>query len=256
MTSPSMRRASICLTVLSFAVLGLAGTASATPTVTSFKIEALPIPGFPGTGDILGAGAVIKGEVAISGSEYDGSPPPLTGLKFFAPAGTKFHPQGFATCAPSVLEQSGPSLCPKQSIAGPKGFSVGIVTFGGERVPEMASVQPFFAPGGQLVDFVDGTTPVLIEILATAHVVGLSPPFGVGFIGEIPLIETLPGAPDASFEEGAVSVGSAYKQGKTTISYITMPRRCPRGGFPAKLEMSFLGGATTEAPYKMPCPKK
>lgn len=216
----------------------------------------MPIPGFPGTGDILGAGAVVRAEGAISGTEYGGSPPPLIGLKFYAPTGTKLHPQGFATCAPSVLENNGPGSCPKRSIAGPKGFAVGTVSFGGERVQETASVQPFFAPGGGVEAFVDGATPVSIEILAKGHFVDSSPPFGVELIGEVPLIETVPGAPDASFEEGTISGGAAYKQGKKTISYITMPNKCPRGGWPVKAELSFFGGATAQASYKMPCPRK
>ena len=75
---------------------------------------------------------------------------------------------------------------------------VGVVSFGGERVHETASVQPFFAPGGNLEFFVDGVTPVSIEILATGHVVSSAPPFGLEVIGEVPLIETVPGALDAS----------------------------------------------------------
>ena len=108
-------------------------------------------------------------------------------------------------------------------------------------------MQPFFAPGGDLEAFVDGTTPVSLEILATGHVVNASPPFGLEFIGEVPLIETVPGALDASFEHGSIRVGAAYKQGKKTISYITLPKTCPHGGWPVKLELSFLGGATAEA---------
>jgi hypothetical protein len=256
MKSTSVRRAAGWLAILGIAVLSVADTASAAPTITLFRIKAVSIPGFSGTGDILGAGAVIQGEATISGSEYAGAPPPLTGLRFYAPAGAKLDPRGFATCAPSVIEQSGPEFCPKKSIAGPRGFALGVVTFGTERVPEKASVQAFFVPGGQLVAFVDGTTPVSLEILATAHVVSSSPPFGLEFTGEIPLIETVPGAPDASFEEGAISVGAAYRQGKKIVSYVTLPSKCPRDGWLAKLEMSFLGGATAEASYRMPCPKK
>ncbi len=248
----------ISLAVLGLAVLGLSATASAAsaaPTIT-FKTTAVPIPGFPGTGDILGAGAAIQAEGTISGTEYGGFPPPLTEIKFYAPAGSKLHPQGFATCAPSVIEASGPAACPKQSIAGPKGFGAGVVSFGTERVRETASVQPFFAPGGNLEFFADGTTPVSIEILGTGHVVNASPPFGLEFFGEVPLIETVPGALDASIEEGTVKVGAAYKQGKKTISYITLPKKCPAGGLPVKVELSFFGGATAEASYKMPCPRK
>jgi hypothetical protein len=243
------------LTVVGLTVLGLTAQASASPTFT-FKTKALPIPGFPGTGDILGAGAVIQVEGKISGTEYGGFPPPLIGIKYYAPTGAKLHPHGFATCAPSTIEQSGPGPCPKTSIAGPKGSATGVVSFGTERVHETASVQPLFAPGGNLQFFVDGTTPVSLEILATGHVVGSSPPFGLEVIGEVPLIETVPGALDASVEEGTVSVGAAYKQGKKTISYVTVPKKCPKGGWPVKVELSFLGGATSEASYKMPCPKK
>jgi len=256
MTIASLRRTSTALAVLGLVVLGLSATASAAPTFM-FKLTAVPIPGFPHTGDILGAGAVIEGTGTISGTEYGGFPPPLIGGKFYAPAGAKLHPQGFATCAPSVIERSGPGPCPKTSIAGPKGSATGAVSFGGERVQETASVQLFFAPGGGLEGFVDGTTPVSIEILAPpAHIVNASPPFGPELVGEVPLIETVPGALDASFERGAIRVGAAYRQGKKTISYVTVPKRCPKGGFPVKVELSFLGGATAEASYKMPCPRK
>lgn len=109
-----MRRVTICLAVLGLAGLCLSAAASAAPTIT-FKIKVVPIPGFPGTGDILGAGAVIQGEGTISGAEYGGSPPPVVGIKFYAPAGAKLHSQGFATCAPSTIERGGPGQCPKQS---------------------------------------------------------------------------------------------------------------------------------------------
>jgi len=261
-TIASLRRTSTT-TLAMLAVLGLAwlslavagtSSAAAAPTFT-FKTKALPIPGFPHTGDILGAGAVIQVEGTVSGTEYGGFPPPLTGLKYFAPAGAKLHPQGFATCAPTVIEESGPAPCPKTSVAGPKGSFSGVVSFGTERVRETASVQPFFAPGGNLEFFADGVTPVSIEILGTGRVVPSAPPFGVEVIGEVPLIETVPGALDASVLEGTITVGSAYRRGKRTISYVTIPKTCPQGSWPVKVELSFLGGATAEASYKMPCPK-
>jgi hypothetical protein len=220
------------------------------------KVKALPIPGFPGTGDILGAGAMLQGEGTISGTEYGGSPPPVTEIKVYAPAGLKLHSQGFTTCSSAILESHEVQTCPKKSIAGPKGFAVGVVSFGGDRVKETASVQPFFTPGGNPEFFVEGRTPVVVEFLATGQVVSSSPPFGREFIGEVPLIETVPGALDASFVEGTIRVGTAYKQGSKTISYITMPKTCPKGGFPAKVEASFLGGTTAGASYTMPCPKR
>jgi hypothetical protein len=251
----TLRRTSICLAALGLAVLGLSAAAAAAPTIT-FRTTALPIPGFPGTGDFLGAGAVIQGEGTVSGTEYGGFPPPLTEIRFYAPAGAKLDLQGFATCAPSVLEKSGPESCPKSSLAGPRGSVTGVVSFGGERVEERASLQPFFAPGDSLAFFVDGTTPVSLEVLATAHFTTATPPFGLELTGAVLLIETVPGAPDASFESGVIRVGAAHRRGRKTISYITLPKQCPKGGLPVKVEASFLGGAVADTAYKMPCPRR
>lgn len=255
MTGTVSRATSICLAVFGIVSLGLPPKASAAPTITSFKISAVPIPGFPRTGNVLGAGAVIEGHTSVSGTEYGGSPPPLTGIRFYAPAGTRLHPRAFPTCALSVVENSGPQACPKRSLAGPTGSVLGTVTFGGERVPETAAIQPFFAPGGPMV-FVRGATPALFETLVTAQVLDAAPPYGVEVVGDIPLIETVPGGFDASFEEGTVKVGAAFIHDKQTVSYITMPMKCAKGGLPVKEELSFLGGAHAEASYVMPCPKK
>jgi hypothetical protein len=250
-----MRRISTCLAVLGLAVLGLSASASAAPTVT-LKAVAVPITGFPGTGNILGAGAAVQAEYTISGTEYGGFPPPLIGVTFFLPAGSKLHPQGFVTCAPSVLEKGGWKPCPKKSAAGPRGEAQGIVSFGTERVKETVGVYPFFAPGGGLEFWAEGTTPVSVEILSKGRFTNASAPFGPKLTVEVPLVESVPGALDASIQTIKVKVGAAYKKGKKTISYGTLPKKCPKGGFPVKSEMTFLGGAVVPAEYKAPCPKK
>ncbi|HTA13014.1 MAG TPA: hypothetical protein VK765_06290, partial [Solirubrobacteraceae bacterium] len=76
--------------------MALPGAASALPTV-KFKALAVPIPGFPGTGDHLGAGTALKTEYEIGGTEYFGSPPPIIGINFYLPAHTQLHPSGFPT---------------------------------------------------------------------------------------------------------------------------------------------------------------
>src|SRR5262249_19426037 len=132
-----MRRASTCLAVLALALFALTGTAVAAPTVT-MKAQAVPIPGFPHTGNIYGAGAALKVEFNIEGTEYGGFPPPLVGVNFFFPKGTKLHTSGFPTCPVATLEVTGPGpkSCPKGSAAGPVGKVLGEVAFGKEIVPE------------------------------------------------------------------------------------------------------------------------
>ena len=252
--SQRTRRTTACLVVLGVAVLGLSASASAAPTIT-LKAQSVPIPGFKGTGNILGAGAALKTEFTISGTEYGGFPPPLIGVEFYGPASAKLHPQGFGTCAATTIEASGPAACSRASVAGPKGSASGVVSFGAERVQETLSVQPFFAPGGGLEFFADGVTPVSIELLSKGKVISASPPFGPTVVAEVPLVVTVPGALDGSAEAINVTVGAAYRKGRKTTYYITVPRSCPKGGFPLKATMSFLGGATAEASYKAPCPR-
>jgi hypothetical protein len=268
-----MRKASTCLALLGLGVLGLLASlpaaASAAPVVT---LKAVPVPvpvnpakangpNYPGTGDILGAPAALEGEFNISGTEYGGFPPPLREVKIFLPKGVQINTKGFATCAATTLEHEGPEKCPAKSYASPVGEARGVVSFGGERVHENVTVQGFFAPGGGLSFYVEGKTPVSLVLLSKAAI-SSSPGGGFGqlFSAEVPLIETVPGALDGSAEFIKAKVGAAYKKGKKLISYGTLPKTCPKGGFPIKAELKFGVGAPSEwvastAAYTSPCPK-
>jgi hypothetical protein len=258
-----MRRASTCVAVVGLALLALPGVASALPTVT-FKAEAVKIPGFPDTGNILGAGAAVQAEYTISGTEYDGSPPPIIGVNVTLPSGTKLHPSGFPTCTKPTLEQFGPVKCPKGSAAGPIGKVIGFVTFGGERVEEEAEVSSFYAPGGGFEFFVDGHSPVSLELISSGHYINLNGGGGSGpkLITEVPLVASVPGAPYASARLIDVKAGSAYKSHGKTIYYGRVPTKCPKGGFPIKTEVIFAENGETSKPetvtanYNAPCPRK
>jgi hypothetical protein len=258
-----MRKASTCVAVLGLALLALPGAAWAVPTVT-FKAEAVPIKGFPGTGNILGAGAAVQAEYRISGTEYDGSPPPIIGINVTFPHGTKLHPSGFPTCKKATLEQFGPVKCPKSSAAGPIGRVLGFVTFGGERVEEEAEVSSFYAPGGGVEFFVDGHSPVSLELISSGHYVNLNGGGGAGpkLITEVPLVASVPGAPYASATSISVKAGSARRSHGKTIYYGRVPTKCPKGGFPITTEVIFAENGepskpeTVTAHYKAPCPRK
>jgi hypothetical protein len=244
-------------------VLVLAASAAAVPVVR-LKALPLPLPGHPHTGYILGQGAALEAEFHISGTEYGGFPPPLIGVNFYLPKGTGLHPAGFPTCPIATLEPNGPgpSHCPKGSEAGPPGFAEGVVAFGKSIVPERTSVQPFYAPGGGLEFFTFGHEPVLLEILSTGHYVNYGREgFGQELVSAVPLVETVPGAQDASVERIDVRVGSAIERGGRTVYYGTLPRTCPRGGFEVRAELTFagLGGLTQQTvkvQYKAPCPAR
>lgn len=261
-----MRRASIRLATLGLAVaaLGLPAAAGAAPTVT-LKVKPVPIPvnpsaanspTYPGTGNILGAGAAVEAEYKISGTEYGGFPPPLTGVTFLSPAGSKLTTKGFTTCPNAVLESHEVSNCPKKSVASPVGSAEGVVSFGSTRVHESLTVQAFFAPGGGLAFYSEGRSPAVIELLVKGGFTNAGGAFGPKLSTEIPLVETVPGAPYGVVEKIKVKVGAAIKQGKKLISYATLPKTCPKGGFPVRSELKFLIGEPVTVNVKVPCPKK
>ena len=254
----------LALTGTALAALLVPGAAVARPTVTiTAKIVPIPIDPsapksatYPHTGNILGAPAALEALVQIKGTEYFGSPSPLTGVVVELPAGTKLHPQGFATCPMDILESHEVSKCPKKSFAGPTGEALGVVTFGKSRVPEKATIQGFFAPGGKLAFYTEGTEPALIEVLATGSFSTAPKPFGPKFTVEVPLVPTVPEAPYASVLSIKGKIGAAYKQGKKLISYGTVPKTCPKGGFKGKVELTFLSGETVTDEPTVPCPKR
>jgi hypothetical protein len=260
-----MRRASTRLALLGLAVatLGLPAAAGAAPSVT-LKVKAVPIPKnpssnggptYPGTGNILGAGSALETEFTISGTEYGGFPSPLVGVKFYTPTGTKVSEAGFTTCSASILESHEVQKCPAKSIAGPKGEARGVVSFGSTRVHETLTVQPFFESGGNLAFYAEGVSPAEIELLTTGKFTSVS---GSGPVvsAEVPLVETVPGAPFGSVEFVKVKVGAAFMKGKKLVSYGTIPKKCPKGGFPVKAELKFYSGESVTVTAKPPCPKK
>lgn len=258
-----MRRAFICVAVLGLALLVQQDVASATPTVT-FKAQAVPIPGFPHTGNILGAGTDVKLEYLIGGDEYFDSPPPIIGLNIYVPRGSVLHTSGFPACPEELLETAGPSACPKGSSAGPVGTAIGFVTFAGERVEERAEVFSFFRPGGGLEFLADGHSPVALEVIdkgSYSHANGID---GYGFEEEeeVPLIASVPGAPYASVKSITGTFGAAIESHGKTIYYGRLPKTCPQGGLPVKTEVIFAENGEPSKPeavaafYKAPCPSR
>lgn len=260
-TSTSIRLPILCAGLLAACI---SAPASAHPVV-NFRAAAVSIPidpnnarsgTYPETGSILGAGADMEGEWKISGSEYGGSPSPLTWLKVYTPAGMRLNPQAFGTCSESILSTDGPEGCPKNSLAGPIGEGLGVVTFGGERVHEKVSVHVFFRPDGYIF-YVYGDTPALIEVMSQGTLLPTTPPFAQLLSGEVPLVASVPEALDASVEQLRVTIGAAYRRGRKLISYATVPKSCPRSDkITIKAELSFLDGETLPVVSTTPCPRR
>ncbi|MGA8353790.1 MAG: hypothetical protein WB698_06460 [Solirubrobacteraceae bacterium] len=275
-----MRRASMCLALLGAAVLGVPAAVSAAPTVT-FKAKAVPVPKnlskkggatWPGTGNILGKPAAFEAEFTIKGNEYPTAsegftagtelnvgPAPLRRVEVYLPKGTKITTKGFPICSASKFENHLEPPCPKGSEASPPGEASGKVFFGKSEVQEKVLVQAYFTSSG-LTFWIEGKEPASIEQYATGGITGASGPFSKKLTSNVPLIETVTGAPAAIAEHIKVTVGAIIQKGGKLISYGTVPPSCSKGGFPVKAEMWFGGGEEStwqkvEKTTKVPCPK-
>ena len=141
-----------------------------------------------------------------------GGIPPLSAVNVFLPKGVKLHPQGFGTCTEATLKSIGPSGCSKKSIASPLGNVLGEVTFGTERVPEEATLQAFFGPGGGLLFFTKGSSPVSLEIVSTGRYVRSSGKYSWELKTLVPPVASVPGAPLASARKIHIKVGAAFRK--------------------------------------------
>jgi len=251
-----MRRAWICMGLLAVAALAGAPSALAAPIVTA-TAKIVPIKGFPGTGNILGAGAALQVNATASGTESAGGVvSQLRKVVVYLPKGITINSKPFATCSVSTLENQGPPGCPKSSIASPPGQAGVVDPIGGELVTETATLQAFFAPGGGLNFYANAAAPISAQIVVPGHFSPAPAPFGLMFTTDVPLVESVPGAPPVSTTSINLKVGAAIKKGKKTYYYGKVPSKCPKGGFVGKFEATFQTGETVTHTVTVPCPTR
>ena len=262
-----MRRACMYAVLATLAVIALPAAAQAA-TVTGVKAAIVPIPGFPETGDILGAGADVEIEGKLEGDELPGGLPLQTRrLVLYFPEGTKIDPTGFPTCTVAKLEEVGPEGCPKQSRIADGTVGVADQIGSGEATREEGKLEVFIMPGDGVVAYANAVAPISAQIIIPAQWETAPPPYGPKLTFAIPLVDSVPGALPVSGTSLKEKAGAAIRKNGKTYYYGRVPAKCPKGGFPVKTEVTFGGtfggerefglpAKTVEATYKSPCPKK
>jgi hypothetical protein len=251
-----MRKASMCLALIALAVVGLPTVASAA-TVTGVKAAIKPIPGFPETGDILGAGAEVEIEGKLEGNELPGGLPLQTRkLVLYFPAGTKIDPTGFPTCTVAKLEEVGPEGCPKQSRIADGTVGVADQIGTGEATREEGALEVFITPGDGVVAYANAASPISAQIIIPAKWETAPPPYGPKLTFNIPLVDSVPGALPVSGTSIKEKAGAAIRKNGKTYYYGRVPAKCPKGGFPGKGEVTLEGGQNIVTEVKVPCPTK
>lgn len=194
-------------------------------------------------------------------------PSPITHVNVFGPAGVTLDLRGTTTCTEEALELKGAEGCPATSRAG-FGGGMGIYQLGKELVEEKYTIDLFLSnnkPGHvELLVFLSGRSPVIVEKIFPGVVVKSSPPYGLGFSIKVPLIKVLPEASNASAKTAYITLGAHnvvyYKKvhGKRKAFHvrgIVLPEHCPSSGWPVKSEFEFEDGEKKTAKKTIPCPK-
>jgi hypothetical protein len=238
---------------------GLAATAQAEETVTITEAGFSP--------DALGVPTNVFGRAKF-GSTNLPVPSPIRHFSAYGPAGATMNLEGTGTCTAQKLENVGPEACPADSRAG-FGEVEGAYEIAHEIVHENAALDFFLGDNNPnhtvLLLYLDGTSPVSIQLVFEATVIHGPKPYGLGFSLDVPLIRVLPEASDASALGGFLTIGAKnvayYKKvhGKRKLFHvkgIITPKTCPHGGWPVETQISFEDGSTVTATDKIACPKK
>jgi hypothetical protein len=195
-------------------------------------------------------------------------PPPLTRVQVSYPVqlGFGLSELGLSTCSAAALETFGPPGCPANSLMG-YGTALTEIPIGPSIIHETAQVTIVRTVNNRghfaLLIYASGETPVSAQIVFPALVLPAPPPYGGRLDITIPLVPSLPGAPDLALVRfnstlGPMNLRYHERIHGHLVDYqpkgIPIPNNCPRGGFPFTANFSFLNGSHTHAYTTIPCP--
>ncbi|MCW3067487.1 MAG: hypothetical protein JWL67_112 [Solirubrobacterales bacterium] len=208
--------------------------------------------------DALGARTAFTFAFRLQVAE-EGVPPPLRRMVVHLPAGLGVNLDGVPACGVGRLRRSGPRGCPPRSLIG-RGHATLEVHAGSQAIPEQALAWALRIPdrGGRpaLALFTRGTTPLQQQAISTATLSPDGPPYGLKITVAIPAIRTVVYEPDASITSFSLTLGAVgtTPRAHAAAGAVTVPRRCPAGGFPFAADFSFADYTTSRATARVPCP--
>jgi hypothetical protein len=212
----------------------------------------------------LGASTTIDFGFQI-GAPGETLPPALIQLDVGLPQGMGIDTAGLAMCAKATLLAHGPGGCSSNAQVGTGSVYVK-VPLGNVIRPERAKLTVFEGPRQDgrttLLFYAAGRLPIATQLIFPGVIV--PGPRGESIEASIPLIPTLPNAPDAAIVEMTSTLGTltrSYHQtvGSRRVRFIpkgaTIPTRCPPGGFPFSAEFRFSDASATTASTSVACPR-
>lgn len=210
----------------------------------------------------LGAGTTIAFGFQIA-SAGQALPAALTGLDVQLPAGMGIDTSGLSRCARAPLIAHGAQGCSVNARVGSGSVYVK-VPLGNVIRPERATLTVFNGPRSKgretLLFYADGRLPIATRLVFSGVIV--PSPLGWSIEAAIPLIPTLPEAPDAAIVQMTATLGTrgqayyrtlAARRVRFTPKGATLPRGCPPGGFPFSAEFHFNDTTSASATTTVAC---
>jgi hypothetical protein len=180
---------------------------------------------------------------------------------------------GLENCLAVRLDALGPEGCPANALMG-RGAATAEIPIAGETVSETARVELFSAPVTEghlgLLVYVSAESPVFAQLIFPASIIPAVSPFSEGIDTKVPLVPSLPGAPDVAVTRFHMTIG-ATRSGRGHFVYyrrrhgrraayepsgLLLPPSCPRGGFPFQADFGFADGSSTTAKTTVACPRR
>jgi hypothetical protein len=198
------------------------------------------------------------------------APPPLTGLDLRMPSGMNYTTTtlGLAICQPKALAEQGLAGCPSNSRLG-YGSAFVEVPFGtgaGHEIPEIQAVSGPSPKGNLVVLFyANGLYPVFAQLAFSGEVLPDHGRFGSQLATSVPLVTSVPGGPDVSILSVTSTIGPSHltyyrhSHGRLVAFHprgVSVPERCPHGGFPFAAHFTFQDGSSATAETSVPCPPR
>jgi hypothetical protein len=198
------------------------------------------------------------------------APPPLSDIDLHIPAGMDFTQTtlGLAICNPVSLQAHGLAGCPPNSRLGYGSASVE-VPFGTGSGHELPEIQALMGPPHNnnmvVLFYANGQTPVFAQLVFKGEVLPASGAFGSQLATSVPPIPSVPNGPNVSIVSVNATIGPSHltyykhRHGHLVAFHprgVSIPERCPRGGFPFSADFTFQDGSTTSASTTVPCPPR
>jgi len=219
--------------------------------------------------DRLGASTTIGFGFDIANT--DGGPPsPLQGVSLRLPAGINYLSTtlGLAICQPAALLAHGLAGCSPNSRLG-FGSAYVEVPFGQTSAYEIPDIQALMGPphDGNIVVlfYANGREPVYAQIVFAGELIAGSETLSGSLDAAVPLIPSIAGGSPVSIVSVRTTIGPAgltyyeHVHGRTVSFHptgVSLPLRCPRGGFSFAASFAFQDGTSAQATSTVPCPRR